>query len=452
MNCRSRLYAALLLAVLATRAWILQLDPLPYTDLNIYARYAREGIEAGALGVSFYDWHRLQVAAAARAHPQEPSLAAPWRYRIEYPPLAVRWMTWVARAWGLQPGPGFRAAYVAAYRKTMLGVDVCTFAALMWLLRGHPPRPVAVGLGLYAGAGLLLAHLIYDRMDLLLGCLIAAGLAAVTAGRSGPAVGALALGIHLKLAPVFLAPAWLAWPPPRSPRPGWVAAAARRGLACAALVAVGFAGFVATDGWEAVGFLDAQMSRDFEVGSGTASLLLVARGLGAPVRTIRTQGSIGLAAPWLPAVPGIQLALQAGVVLLVAALLLRARSRPASPGRAGTEGLLAVATVATLLGVLLTARVFSPQYLLWLLPGMPLLAVSPARSRLDPPAFLLIAALTTLIWPVLFQDHVVGRVTVPGVVPELSGPTRLGAALLIARNLLVTAWFGALLRRLVRVA
>ena len=69
--------------------------------------------------MSVHAWHREQATAAAAAYSHEPSLRAPWRYRIEYPPLAVWWMTWVARAFGLQPGPGFRAAYLGAYRITM---------------------------------------------------------------------------------------------------------------------------------------------------------------------------------------------------------------------------------------------------------------------------------------------------------------------------------------------
>lgn len=441
---------AALVAFLATRAWLLSLDTLPRTDLVVYAHYARESLQARAQGLPLYEFHRRLTAKRAAAHPENPSLAAAWRYQIEYPPLAVSWMTAVARVRGLTPtDPQFLAKYVHAYRVALAALDALVFAAIAAGTAARRRRDELAALAVYVAGVPLLGYLAYDRLDLAIGASVLLGAACLAAGRAVPALVALGIGALLKLVPATLLPLWLAALAPSAAWPALLRSALPRAFAFATGVALVLVGYASVDGAGAFDFVLAQSGRDVEIGSLAATVLLALGALGAPLRTVYAQGSISLATPWLAVLGPLLLLAQAASLLTV--FLLFVRVRRSRPGDASERaGDLVLASVASLLLVILTAKVFSPQYLLWLLPLLPWLVRSGAGSARDAWAFLAVASLTTLIWPVLFQEHVIGSVRAHGPTPELTGPTLLGAGLLAARNLLCVAWAVALIRRLAR--
>ena len=101
--------------------------------------------------------------------------------------------------------------------------------------------------------------------------------------------------------------------------------------------------------------------------------------------------------------------------------------------------LFLTATVATLLLTLVTSKLLSPQYLIWLLPLVPLLDIGPARTRGFQFWFLVTCAFTTAIFP-----YLLGR-TLARQDPASDGyldPTPLGVGLLLVRNALLIwlAW------------
>jgi hypothetical protein len=90
-------------------------------------------------------------------------------------------------------------------------------------------------------------------------------------------------------------------------------------------------------------------------------------------------------------------------------------------------GFVVVSFTAAIVG----SKVFSPQYLLWLLPLAPLLPSRMARGL-----FILTAAVTTLVFP-YFYENVAAWLTNP-VTREMyaRGPTTFGKLLLVSRNVL----------------
>jgi hypothetical protein len=93
-----------------------------------------------------------------------------------------------------------------------------------------------------------------------------------------------------------------------------------------------------------------------------------------------------------------------------------------------------LAAVAAGFGVLVGNKVFSPQYLLWLVPLVPLLPFAWPKRRLVLGWFLVICLLTTVLWRVFVAQ--VMRPVEPGS-DAMLGPTPLGAGLILVRNALV---------------
>ena len=97
---------------------------------------------------------------------------------------------------------------------------------------------------------------------------------------------------------------------------------------------------------------------------------------------------------------------------------------------------LAACTLLCLLIAVVFNKVFSPQYLLWLLPLVALVPYRRLARRLFLYAFLLACALTTVLFPYLYYSDLVGLDFAP---PHrwVRGPSTLGVVLLCGRNLLM---------------
>jgi hypothetical protein len=195
---------------------------------------------------------------------------------------------------------------------------------------------------------------------------VAAVLYAGLRNRWGLAGGAWAAGVLLKVYPVFLAPVILLWAYRSEGRRGPI----RLALAAAGVGIVVLSPWLVTSPQTALDGVRDQAGRRFlEYGSFLGSTLVVARELGLTSfeydeeldsRVLSSEASrflVGLA-PEL---------ILLGVA--VAFIKFRARTRPQDDWKSSPPGvLLAGGLLLTHLAVLLAAPVFSPQYVLWLLP------------------------------------------------------------------------------------
>ena len=287
----------------------------------------------------------------------------PYRdFALEYPPGALP-------VFAL---PSFFGNYVQAFAWLMAACGVALVAVVASIRRASSLF-VAV-------SPLLIGSLVLSRFDLWPALLVASALAALVADADGVGWGLLGAGVAAKLWPLALVPVALAW----SVRRGHVRAP-WAGLATAALFFVPF-GVLAPHGlWES---LRGQASRPLQIESLGAAFVTT---FGHP-RVITTHGSQNLSGEdWLAA-----LLVAATAVSLVALWLAFAR------GPASRERFLRYAA-ATVCGVVAFGKVLSPQFLIWLVPVVPLVR---GRRGVAATGLLTAALLLTQVWfPERYFDY-----------------------------------------------
>jgi hypothetical protein len=419
---------------------------------------------AARAGTSFYadveDLKRREYETHQPAGPPKQEA----EFRVEYPPLAIEWIRFPL---GLQPAPRpdstlddalHQAIFIS--RVITACVDLCGFLLLAWLLPGlfggEGAWRQSAPLLLYAGGGVILFHILYDRPDLLVGVLLLAAIGLLCQRRHYLfSFAVLAVAINYKLAPVMLAPVWILGAVPAAALSGDLSgrrlarlgvSAAVRGAVLALLIAAIFLPFYFSWGNRTLDFLEYHAKRGLEIESSWAAAVFVANLLtGSPRRVAYTFGAIhvdspaahtlALISPWVT------------LLLLALATLslwraLRTRLAHVQPGALtlaqAAPDLMAGYTVVFLLLIFASAKVLSPQYFLWLLPLMPLLSSAGNLNRTLLIGYLLLLSVTTAIFPYLFTTQL-ARTPLAGEPQLVLPPTALAIVVLAARNFLLMA-------------
>lgn len=320
----------------------------------------------------------------------------PYRdFAIEYPPGALAPI--VAPALG-KPS---EHTYAVRFELAMLGL----FAALVLLLARRPRAAFVVAL-----APLVLGPVVVKRFDVLPALLTLVALQLTVARRYAWAGAALGLGTAVKLYPVLLLPLVA------------IAAGRRAGaravgafvVACAAVVLP----FLVLAPHGVIESVRSQIGRHLQIETPLASLALLAHSLGiVKVGVVSEAHTYGLGGS-----SGALLAVLT-TILFLAALALIWRNAPRLVR--SRDGLI-LAWAATLCATVVLGRVLSPQYLIWLLPVVPLVSL---RAT----AWLVAALIATNLWyPSPYLDVVVRM-------------ERGDIVLLVARNALLTVLLATLL-------
>jgi len=328
----------------------------------------------------------------------------------EYPtPIAL--LLWLPSLVASTPESYFRL-FVAAG----VAVAAATTAALLCLPGRGAGRRAAVVFLLALGA---LGPITFYRFDLLPGALLALACVCLARGSHGWSV-AVALGTGVKLWPV------VAWPlvlGRRSTRRSEVVSFAATG---AALVAVS----VAVAGWERLfSPLEWQSGRGLQVESVLASWVLLARTVSPSTWT----AELSRANSWDFSGPGVSVTLALGslaqLVLLAWVVAITVRTWRTRDAQAPVVALAASSVVAVLLA---TNKVFSPQYVMWLVP-VAAVAIALGGRRLPgwwSPALVSTSFLTQLSYPTTYGWLYSGS----------TGWTfLLGTMVMLTRNALVVA-------------
>jgi uncharacterized membrane protein len=234
-----------------------------------------------------------------------------------------------------------------------------------------------------AVAPLLLGSVILSRFDLWPAALVTVALAALVSGRLRLGHALLGLGIAAKLYPAAFVPLGIAFV--------WKRAGPREALTCLAValgvVAAVFAPFVILAPAGVWHSLSVQLTRPLQVESLGSALLLGGHhmfGLGLTGETSHgSQNLAGNAADWLAVLSAV---LQAGVLIWIWVAFAR--------GRGDAEALVASAAAA-LCAFVAFGKVLSPQFLIWLIPVVPLVR---GRRGLGASALLGVALVLTQIW------------------------------------------------------
>ncbi|MGF1664349.1 MAG: hypothetical protein ACFCVG_18110 [Kineosporiaceae bacterium] len=342
--------AVLVVAVVAG-AWALHLarHPLPSLgDIAVYARTYRL-IEQGAL---------------------------PYRdFALEYPPLGAA-LFWVA---GALPG-----AYPETFGLLVLACLAIAVAGALDTARTLRLGPVhrAALVALAALTPFLLGtDLVVARYDPALAAVLAWVAATAARGRWPACWVLVAVGILLKLTPLLLVPALLvmqAGGRRRPSLPATVRATVRAGWrgwgVASAVLAAGLAPALAASTAGTLRMLQYHLERPLQIEAVPGTAVLVDHALrGTGVVQVRSYGSDNLDGAVAGALQQAGSVLAVAGVLAVAALLARRlwRDPETVPETVAEAGVLALA--ATLAVAIVTGKVLSPQYLLWLVPLVPLI-------------------------------------------------------------------------------
>jgi hypothetical protein len=304
----------------------------------------------------------------------------PYRdFALEYPPGALP--EFAVPALGDAGFETFRVRFEALMAFFGEAMIVCVAFALLALGAGR--RRLLGALGFVSLAPLALGPVVLSRFDLWPAALVAAALAALVSGRLRLGHVALGAAVAAKLYPVALAPIAVAYV--------WRREGRREALFCAAALAavVGlvFAPFLVLAPGGLWHSLWDQASRPLQIESLGAGLLLVSHHVfGTAITMESSHGSQNLAGSGPDVLAAAQSVLQ--IAALAGAWVLFAR------GPAACDRLLQ-ASAAARVAFIAFGKVLSPQFLIWLIPVIPLVR---GRRGLGATALLAAALVLTQLW------------------------------------------------------
>jgi Glycosyltransferase family 87 len=318
---------------------------------------------------------------------------APYRdFAVEYPPGALP--VFVAPA---VPVP---RAHIHSYTQIFEGLmGICGIAAvaavsLILVRDGAGARRLIAALALAALGSLALGPVVLSRFDLWPAALTVLAMAALVTRRSVLALAVLGLAFVAKIYPVVLMPLVLTYLWRREGRKTALFGAGAF-LSVSLAVVLPFLALSPDGLWESV---SGQASRPLQLESLGASVLLVAHQIsGLTVVVWPSHGSDNLWGSTPDALAKAQSVLQ--VLVLIGLWIAFARG-PADTGR------LFRFSAAAVCAFIILGKVLSPQYLVWLLPLVPLVR---GRRGLAAGALLLLAMALTQVWfPYRYLDLAFG--------------------------------------------
>jgi len=326
-------------------------------------------------------------------------------------------------------------------------------------LKIEPPNLI-----LFIIFGLLLLNFLYDRLDFwLAGLIFLAFIALISRQTYWLSFFLLAIAINFKLIPIFLAPIFLIGSLPLEYFKNFSAnffdqkiwlALFKRGLVLVILTAVIFLPFYFYDSNHVFDFFTYHQSRGLQLESFFSSLLLIGSWFNVPLHIYHDFGAYNLQAPGVSFLAKISLPLICFLVLVLAWRFLLSFKKIFSKINVFSFGkahhlaqfqpqIFLKLVIVVLLVVMIFSKVLSPQYLLWLVPLYPFLAVKNKDNVLALIFFIFSLFLTNLIYPYLYSYFIHGQILLASGVTIWSSPTTTAIIVLLARNILliITALF-----------
>jgi uncharacterized membrane protein len=301
-------------------------------------------------------------------------------FRVEYPPAALPVFLLPAIGDGHD-----ERTYRRHFERLMVLCGLLAIAGVaiaLTALHAEPERLFAA-LGFAALAPLALGSVILTRFDLWPTALLVLGLAAVLAERKRTGLGVLGLAAAAKIFPAVVVPPALVYV--------WRRHGRREALVCTAVfagvLAICFLPFVRLSPGGVWDSLQRQADRPLQIESLGSSFLLVAHQFGAwTVHLNLSHGSQNQSGSLANALAAIQSVVQA---LVVVALWIGFGRGPATPERFVRYSAACVAAFVAF------GKVLSPQFLIWLIPLVPLVR---GRRGLIASGVLAAALLLTQLW------------------------------------------------------
>jgi Glycosyltransferase family 87 len=338
------------------------------------------------LHVGFYTHHQIIDTPVYQRYGNAIARGdVPYRdFQVEYPPGALPMFALPGFA---EPGhdqdvtPGFRHAFESLMWLCGAGALLCMAVALAGVRASEPH--VWAALAFAAIAPLALGSVVLSRFDLWPALLVVGALAALVSGWLRIGSGVLGLAITVKLFPAVLVPLALTYV--------WRRAGRREALVCAgvmaAVVAVVFLPFVIVSPGGVWHSLTVQLTRPLQIESLGSALLLAAHHVfGVGLTMVTSHGSQNLSGGAAGALAAVETVVQ--IVLLVGVWVLFALGPT-------TRSALVRSSAAALAVFVAFGKVLSPQFLIWLIPVVPLVG---GRRGLWASALLAASLVLTQLW------------------------------------------------------
>jgi hypothetical protein len=346
---------------------------------------------------------------------------APFRdFFIEYPPLFVPLLA--------APGTHFdERGYVLRFAVMMVALMAvsCVLSALAAYSEQMPSRAYATAI-LFSCYTLLLGPIAANRYDPAVALVLAGIILAMAHDRWVIAGVLIGVGFALKVTPIMLLPIVLLLAPRRS--------LVRALVGCGVAAAVPFACVLAEGGRAAsnlVQMMAYHLDRPLEIESVLATPFWIGRLLGVSSVTVANAAGSQVVAS---ATADLVAKLSSGVLLIalgaVFALVWRRR-----PTIASDPSMLFLSILATILASLMGSKVLSPQYFVWLIPAVALVAF-------DDRIIGALMAVALLLTHILFPANYWGFAQF-----QMNGPV----ILVVVRNLVLLIAFSLALRSLWRI-
>jgi hypothetical protein len=441
---------------LVAHAWIAFAYKPGMSDTRRYSIYAFVISNAQLAGQSPYDYYEGLKRQFTKGDDQLALRSD--QLTIEYPPLALEIMRaplpFVAKDASVMRGMGKNdiADWQRGYRLLYFLAHGAVLAGLAWWL-GRRKMGSSWGIAVGTVAGIVMAYVLYDRLDLWLGLVLLGSLSALITGHRYIAMTLLGVAVSLKLVPIFLLPLFLLGVLPgatfsdgllsrRTLRIGLLA-----GQVFAATGLAVFLPFRLMWGPRVWDFLAYHSQRGFQIESTWSSVLLVAAQLGYPAQVTHIFGAEEVVGPGVTILAKVSVLVVLAVVgmaywLIWGALRNRRVEDSASGGTLAQQNpqIFVWGAFAVLALAMAGSKVFSPQYLCWFLPSLLLVERPRDRSAAVPLViFLLVCGLTTAVFPGFWDEAVRVSGIAQGKIIILL-PTLRVTLIILARNLVWIAF------------
>jgi len=337
----------------------------------------------GTLHYGFYT-HRLLLDTPIYESYGDATLRGDVPYRdfaVEYPPAALP----VFIAPSVVSGKGSFGTYTRVFEGLMglCGVIAVAAVTLILVRLGRRRAALAAGVGLAGLGALALGPVVLSRFDLWPATLTVGALALLLYERRRLAFATLGVAFAAKLFPALLLPPMLAYVWRRNGR--------RQALLCGlcflAVAGALYAPFLVLSPHGVWSSLAGQASRPLQIESlGASVLLAVHQVAGVGLTMDVSHGSNNIVGPVADKLALGEAVLQALVIVVVWVMFLR--------GPADRERLVRTCA-ASVCAFIAFGKVLSPQYLVWLLPLVPLVR---GRRGIAAGALLVVSMLLTQLW------------------------------------------------------
>lgn len=442
----------------------------PGSDVPNYGMDALEFREALREGTSMYEYHQKMAFARARSL----GIVVPTLQEqiIEYPPVAVLWMALPVYFVGGNDQldeitPEALQKWTVIFKDWYLVFDILIFAMLLFLFF-KPAKFIKVelmGLSLYVILGIFLFNFLYDRQDLMLGGIICLTLILLFSRLHWSfAYFLLAWGVSFKLIPLLLIPVILIGSLPVEHykslsnykefiNPKFLKALLIRLGFLTVMVFLLHIPFLIRDGKSAFDFIKFHSERGLQLESTYSSIIMVLALLGLPARVTHGFGAYNIDSPIAPFFIVISTMLTLlfllGILFVLIYSIKRYFSQIKPRDQINNKSLnlaqalpqpFLYAVIASLLASIVSAKVLSPQYLLWLIPLFPLLSYGNKKIKIAGALFTAACLFTTPIFPYLyFTDFVHNQIQLADQNTFWAVPTIKATFVLFFRNMLLLA-------------